>query len=93
VSAKDIFQRLIERASCWSLLSSMRNKPGWGNGKPGELIEKLPPEEREELKNLSSEDVEDHADRHVLTYMIGQYPESTVTVHKLFPNKKDGDET
>jgi hypothetical protein len=25
--------------------------------------------------------------------MIGQYPESTVTVHKLFPNKKDGDET
>lgn len=92
MNAKEIFERLIERASCWSLLSSIR-RPGWGNGKPGELIEKLPPEEREELQNLSSKDVEKHADQHVLNYMIGQYPESTVTVHKLFPNKKDEDES
>jgi hypothetical protein len=91
MNAKDIFERLVARASCWSLLSSIR-KPGWGNGKPGELIEKLPPEEREELKNLSSKDVEDQADRHVLNYMIGQYPESTVTVH-THTIKKDDDES
>lgn len=92
MNAKEIFEKLVERASCWGLFSSIR-KPGWGNGKPGELIEKLPPEEREELKNLTSSDVEKQEDRHVLNYMIGQYPESTVTVHKLFPNKKDDDES
>ena len=76
MNAKEIFEKLVARASCWSALSSFRRKPG----KPGELVEKLAPEEREELQNLTSKDVKD-ADRHVLNYMIGQYPESTVTVH------------
>lgn len=76
MNAKEIFEKLVSRASCWSALSSFRRKPG----KPGELVEKLSPEEREELKSLVSKDVEE-ADRHVLNYMIGQYPESTVTVH------------
>ncbi len=76
MNAKEIFEKLVARASCWSALSSFKRRPG----KPGELVEKLSPEEREELKNLVSKDVEE-ADRHVLTYMTGQYPESTVTVH------------
>jgi len=84
MNAKEIFEKLVERASCWGLFSSGRR-----SGKPGELIEKLPPEEREELQNLSSKDVGKMEDRHVLNYMIGQYPESSVTVHKIFPNQKD----
>lgn len=76
MNAKEIFEKLVASASCWSALSSFRRKPG----KPGELVEKLSPEEREELNNLTSKDVKE-ADRHVLNYMIGQYPESTVTVH------------
>ncbi len=85
MNAKDIFERLVERAFSWSLFHSRRPS------KPGELIEKLPPEEREELQNLTSKDAEPIDNR--LMYLQGQYPESTVTVHKLFPNKKDEDES
>lgn len=84
MNAKDIFEKLVDRAFSWSLLFSRRPS------KPGELIERLPPEEREELQNLKSKDAEpvDHR----LVYLQGQYP-SNVTTHKLFPNKKDDDES
>ena len=35
----------------------------------------------------------EEAPRNHLSYMLGAYPESTVTVHKLFPNKKDDNES
>jgi len=87
MSAKDIFEKLISRASYWWVLSDRQRR----QGKPGEIIEKLSSEEREELQNLSSKDVEKHADKSILNYMIGQYPESTVRVftHAI---KKDNDE-
>jgi len=87
MSAKEIFEKLVEKAWGWPWLSSsLRRKP---NGKPGELVERLSPEEREELKNLTSKDV-DVADRR-LNYLIGAYPESTVTVH-THSVKKEEDE-
>lgn len=84
MNAKDIFEKLIDRAFSWSLFHSRRPS------KPGELIEKLPPEEREELQNLTSKDVKEVD--HRLMYLAGENP-STVTVHKLFPSKKDEDES
>lgn len=39
-----------------SLLRSLRKKRGLEAGKPGEIIEKLPPEEREKLKTLTSDE-------------------------------------
>lgn len=87
MNAKEIFDKLVERAMFYvSGLSSSRRP-----GKPGELIERLSPEEREELQNLKSKDAEPVDNR--LMYLQGQYPESTVTVHKLFPNKKEDDKT
>jgi len=89
MNAKEIFENLVERAMSliWTS-SSLRRKPG----KPGEMIERLPQEERNELQNLTSKDAEE-APRNHLSYMLGAYPESTVTVHKLFPNKKDDNES
>lgn len=84
MNAKEIFDKLIDRAFQWSLFSSRRQT------KPGELIERLPPEEREELQNLTSKDVKEVD--HRLMYLAGENP-STVTVHKLFPNKKEEDES
>lgn len=80
MSAKEIFEKLLDMAHAysWRLSSSMRHRP---HGKPGELLEKLPPEERAELQSLASKDVEKHANRSVLNYMIGTYPENTSTVH------------
>jgi len=52
------------------------------------LVERLAPEEREELKNLTSKDVKE-ADRNILLYMTGTYPESTVTVHTHSDKKKE----
>lgn len=86
MSAKAIFEKLIDQAFNWSLFFSRRPT------KPGALIEKLSPEEREELQNLTSKDAEpvDHR----LMYLQGQYPNpDNVTVHKLFPNKKEEDES
>jgi hypothetical protein len=88
MSAKEIFEKLVQRAGGFWATSSMRRKPV---GKPGELVEKLAPEEREELQNLTSEDVKE-ADRGTLMYMMGMYPESTVTVH-THTIKKDDDES
>ena len=88
MNAKEIFEKLVQRAGGFWATASLRRKPV---GKPGELVEKLAPEEREELQNLTSEDVKD-PDRHVLMYMMGMYPESTVTVH-THSTKKDDDES
>lgn len=77
MSAKSIFQRLVERAMMSIRTSgSLRRK----SGKPGEMIQNLSDEERSELKNLSSEDAQDITHDH-RNYMIGAYPESTITVH------------
>lgn len=83
MNAKEIFDRLVDRAWTWGLLFSRRPT------KPGELIERLPPEEREELQNLTSKDVKD-VDRR-LEYLKGESP-STSSVHTLFPPKKDDNE-
>lgn len=83
MNAKEIFEKLVDRAWGWSLLSSRRRQ----DSKPGELVERLSPEEREELKNLSSKDIQ-ATDRNLM-YIQGQYGENTTTVHKLFPNKKE----
>jgi len=88
MNAKEIFDKLVARAGGFWASSSLRRKPV---GKPGELVERLAPEEREELQNLTSKDVQD-ADRSVLLYMTGMYPESTVTVH-THTVKKDDDES
>ena len=84
MNAKEIFEKLVNRAFFYvSGLSSLRRNPG----KPGELVERLPPEEREELQNLKSKDIQ-APDRSIM-YIQGQYPENTTTVHKLFPTKRD----
>lgn len=79
MKAKDILEKLIDKAHgySWRLSGSLRRKP---HGKPGELIAALPEEERAALQGLTSDDTQD-ARRDVLTYMIGTYNESTVTVH------------
>lgn len=59
-------------------------------GPPGALVEKLSPEEREELMNLTAKDTD--AARHHLNYMIGSYPENTTTIH-THSDKKDDDES
>ena len=91
MNAKEIFEKLIQKASHYSFFLSRSLRRGKNQGKPGELVEKLSPEEREELKNLTSKDVKD-ADRNTLLYMTGIYPESTVTVH-THTVKKDEDES
>jgi hypothetical protein len=80
MNAKDIFEKLVQSAYSYSMRYSSFLSPGRRpRGKPGELVEKLSPEEREKLKNLSAKDTD--ASRHHLNYMIGSYPESTMTVH------------
>jgi len=82
MNAKEIFEKLVGRA--WFYVSGLSSR---GRGKPGELVEKLSPEEREELQNLKSKDVQE-VDRSI-AYIQGQYPENTTSVHKLFPHNKD----
>ncbi len=86
MSAKEIFEKLVNKAHGWSwfLSSSLRRKPV---GKPGELITALSPEEREELQNLTSKDVQD-APRSLM-YIAGSYPESTTTIHTHTIKKED----
>jgi len=87
MNAKEIFEKLVERAAqSVSILSSLRRRPG----KPGEMIEKLSAEDREELQNLTSKDAEKPVFN--LLYIQGQYPESTTTVH-THTIKKDDDES
>lgn len=78
MNAKEIFEKLVQKAYMYSRrLSGNLNRRGYG--KPGELVENLSLEEREELKNLTSKDTD--AARRSLDYMIGEYPENTTTVH------------
>ena len=91
MNAKEIFEKLVAKAAGYSFFLSSKIRRGVNQGKPGELVEKLSSEEREELKNLSSKDVKD-ADRNTLLYMTGMYPEQTVTVH-THTLKKDSDES
>lgn len=86
MNAKDVFEKLktIAQGYSWRLSGSLRRKPV---GTPGELLNQLTQEEREELKNLKPEDIKD-ADRSVLNYMLGTYPESTTTIHPI--SIKDG---
>ena len=88
MNAKDIFEKLVQRAGCFFSSSSLRRKPV---GKPGELVEKLSPEEREELKNLTSNDISKEADRGILMYMSAVYPENTTTIHTHTIKKEEND--
>lgn len=85
MNAKEIFEKLVDRAWGWAMFGSGKKR----QSKPGELVERLSPEEREELQNLKSKDVKEVD--HRLVYLTGENP-STVTVHKLFPSKKDDPE-
>lgn len=85
MNAKEIFEKLVERA--WFYASGLSSR---GRGKPGELIARLPAEEREELQNLQSKDIQ-VPDRNLM-YIQGQYGENTTSVHTLFPKKKEEDE-
>lgn len=89
MKAKDVFEKLktIAQGYSWRLSGSLGRKP---NGTPGELLKKLSPEELEELKNLTADDIKD-ADRSVLNYMLGSYPESTTTIHPI--SIKDGNKS
>ena len=86
MNAKEIFEKLVTRA--WFAVSGLSSR---GRGKPGELVERLSAEEREELKNLKSKDIQ-IPDRS-LAYIQGEYPENTTSVHKIFPSKKDDNES
>ena len=89
MNAKEIFEKLVQTAYgySWRLSGSLRRRQ---NGKPGELVAKLSPEEREELMNLTSKDTD--AARHHLNYMIGEYPENTTTIHTHTVKGKDDSE-
>jgi hypothetical protein len=91
MNAKDIFEKLVSIAHGYSFrLSSMLGHGRGNRGTPGELLNRLTAEEREELRNLTSKDVTD-ANRSVLNSMLGSYPESTTTIH-THTIKKNSDE-
>jgi hypothetical protein len=95
MSAKSIFEKLVNIAHGYSWhLSSLLHPGRYGKpwGKPGELLDKLSPEEREELKNLKSDDVKPDLGCGELQYMTDVYPENTTTVHSHSTPKKDSDE-
>lgn len=83
MNAKEIFEKLVNRA--WFQVSGLKSSRNVG--KPGELVERLSTEEREELKNLSSEDIK-AVDRTIM-YIQGQYPENTTTIHTHSIKKED----
>lgn len=83
MNAKEIFEKLVTQA--WFHISGLR--PYRDRGRPGELVEKLPAEQREELQNLKSKDIQE-PDRSLMLIQ-GEYPENNTTVHKIFPNKRD----
>jgi hypothetical protein len=92
MNAKSVFEKLINIAHGyhWTLISTLggSKRP---RGKPGELLDRLSPEEREELKNLKSDDVKPNLAHGELLYMTDVYPENTTTVHS-HSIKKDSDE-
>lgn len=92
MNAKEIFEKLVQTAYGYSFrLSSMLNpRRNENRGRPGELVEKLSPKEREELMNLTAKDTD--AARHHLYYMIGSYPENTTTTHTHTVKKEDESE-
>ena len=94
MNAKEIFEKLVQMAYgySWRLSSSMRARQYQNTGgPPGALVERLSPEEREELNNLTTKDTD--ASRHHLNYMIGSYPENTTTIHTHTIKKDDEDES
>ena len=93
MNAKEIFEKLVQTAYgySWRLSSMLNPRRGENRGRPGELVERLAPEEREELMNLTAKDTD--AARHHLNYMIGSYPESTTTIHTHTLKKDDDDES
>lgn len=86
MNAKEIFEKLVTRA--WFAISGLSSR---NRGKPGELVERLSDAEREELKNLKSKDIQ--VPNRSLMYIQGQYPENSTSVHKIFPNEKDDNES
>lgn len=93
MNAKNIFEKLVKMAYSysWRLSSSLNaRRQQYKGGPPGALVERLSPEEREELKNLVSKDTD--AARHHLNYIIGTYPESTTTIHTHTVKKEDENE-
>ncbi len=86
MNAKEIFEKLVQRAGGFFASSSLRRRP---HGKPGEMVENLSPEEREELKNLTSKDINKDVDRGILWYMSGAYPENTTTIHTHSVKEED----
>jgi len=88
MNAKSVFEKLVNIAhGYYFLLSSRRPR-----GKPGELLDKLSPEERAELQNLKSDDVQSELGYGELLYITDVYPENTTTVHTHSTPKKDSDE-
>lgn len=73
---KSIIEKLIERAMWECALGtdsrSMRPRSSKA-GKPGELIMKLPPDERKALENLKSEDLQ-HRLPEILKIMLTPEP-------------------
>jgi hypothetical protein len=93
MSAKSVFEKLINIAHGyhWTLVSTLRGSKR-PHGKPGELLDRLSPEEREELKNLKSDDVQPELGYGELQYMTDVYLENNTTVHSHSTPKKDSDE-
>ncbi len=92
MNAKSVFEKLINIAHGyhWTLVSTLSGSKR-PRGKPGELLEKLSPEEREELKNLKSDDVQPELGYGELLYVTDVYPENTTTIH-THSTKKESDE-
>lgn len=86
MKARELFEKLAQRAMSSIGVTASLRRP---RGKPGEWIERLSPEEREELQKLKSDEVES-PDPHLM-YLCGQYPENTTTIH-THTVKKDEDE-
>ena len=94
MNAKEIFEKLVQTAYgySWRLSGSMRQRQYQNTGgPPGALVEKLSPEEREELNNLTAKDTD--ASRNHLAYMIGSYPENTTTIHTHTIKEDEDDES
>ena len=56
MTAKEVFQKLLQRSLGWRLSASLARKKPTG---PGKLVEALAPEERQALATLTIADVDD----------------------------------
>ena len=90
MNAKSVLEKLINIAHGyhWTLVSTLSGSKR-PRGKPGELLDKLSLEEREELKNLKSDDIKADLGYGELHYMTDVYPENTITVHSHTAKKSD----